>query len=190
MNTTKEDIDRLCKSVEQSIGHSLHTTKDFHQLSDRIWEHNGELLSINTLRRLWGVLSDTSAPRISTLSILARFIGYCDFAAFCGIGNSGGEASLPFLGRRLSVLDGLMPGDRLRLTWHPGRVCDVVYNGSLHFRVEASQQTRLKPGDTFLCSIIIEGLPLYLDQLQQNGSSPTTYICGRQGGVFFVCLEP
>jgi hypothetical protein len=93
------------------------------------------------------------------------------------------------LSRHLSVVDGLTRGDRLRLTWNPGRVCDVEYNGSLHFRVVASKNTKLKPNDTFLCSLIIEGQPLYLDQLNQGDNPPAAYICGKQGGVRFELLK-
>ena len=190
MNTVDEHIDALRQAVEAALGRSLSTAKDFDQLSERIFARTGELVSRNTLRRIWGRIGGEVMPRPSTLSILARFLGYADYKAFCTGTKDSGEAdsSSPFFGRRLSVIDGLTRGDKIRLMWKPGRVCDVQYNGSLHFSVVSSENTRLKPGDTFLCGIIIEGQPLYLDQLQQGSNPPTAYICGKQGGVMFEYL--
>jgi hypothetical protein len=105
------------------------------------------------------------------------------------MGECGRESSSPILGRRIRVADGLTRGDKIRLTWYPGRVCDLLYNGSQQFRVIASKNSKLKPNDTFLCSLIIEGQPLYLDQLQQGNCPPTTFVCGGSGGVRFEHLN-
>ena len=40
---------------------------------------------------------------------------------------------------------------------------------------------KLSVGDTFFCSLIIEGQPLYLNQLQHEKTPPAVYICGKQG---------
>lgn len=191
MIATKEQIAALRQSIEEAIGRQMLTARDFDLLSERIFARVGEMVSRNTLRRIWGHMDEEREPRVSTLSILARFIGYADLNAFLNntMRNGDGDSSSPFLGRRLSVIDGLTRGDRLRLTWQPGRVCDVQYNGSQHFSVIHSENTRLKEGDTFLCSMIIEGQPLYLDQLQQGDSPSTAYICGKRGGVMFEHLK-
>jgi len=192
MIATKENIAKLRQSIEEAMGRTLLAPKDFNLLSERIFARVGEMVSRNTLKRIWGIMDEGREPRLSTLSILARFVGYADFSAFVNNASKPDDvedSSTPFMGRRLSIIDGLTPGDHLRLTWQPGRVCDVVYNGSLHFRVTHSENTRLKEGDTFLCGIIIEGQPLYLDQLQQGKNPPTAYICGKSGGVQFEHLR-
>ena len=192
MNIEKKHIVALRQSIEEALGRQLLTAKDFDILSERIYARVGEMVSRNTLKRIYGKMDEERDPRISTLSILARFIGYTDFYAFVNDSarsEEEGESSSPFMGRRLSVIDGLSRGDQLRLTWHPRRVCDVEYNGSLHFRVIHSENTRLKEGDTFLCGIIIEDQPLYLDMLKQGNKPPTAYICGRQGGLRFELLN-
>ena len=192
VNIEKEHIAALRQAVEEALGRVPQTPKDFDVLSERIYARTGDMVSRNTLRRIWGRMADEREPRPSTLSILARFIGYSDMEHFMNnrvVIQNGQESSSPFLGRHLSVIDGLTRGDCLRLTWHPGRVCDVEYNGSQHFRVIASENTKLKPDDTFLCALIIEGQPLYLDQLQQGDNPPSTYICGKLGGVRFELLK-
>ncbi|MBR2291107.1 MAG: hypothetical protein IJ868_02195 [Prevotella sp.] len=79
----------------------------------------------------------------------------------------------------------LATGDELTLSWQPGRLCRVRYLGDLSFKVVASVATRLQPGDSFQCSVIIEGEPLFLTNLQQPGRPATNYVCGRNGGIRF-----
>lgn len=125
-------------------------------------------------------------PRKATLDILSHFLGYEDWDAYCQ--NSllpKEQQSSPIMSRRLSVANELNKGERLRLTWQPDRVCDIEYLGDLQFRVTASENTRLKAGDTFECSLIIEGEPLYLDHLKQTGQQSISYVCGKLSGVFF-----
>ena len=93
------------------------------------------------------------------------------------------QQSCPVMGRRLSVRDSLCIGNKLRLTWQPERVCDIEYLGDLKFRVTASKNTRLHEGDTFECSLIVEGEPLYLDNLRQGNQQPIAYVCGKKSGV-------
>lgn len=40
-------------------------------------------ISLSTLKRLWGYVPYTSRPRLTTLNILSRYVGYRDFSAFC-----------------------------------------------------------------------------------------------------------
>ena len=65
------------------------------------------------------------------------------------------------------------------------RTCDVKYLGDQCFVVTASENTRLREGDTFECSLIIEGEPLYLDNLKQGELPAIAYVCGKKTGVWF-----
>ena len=191
----EEMIRLLCSQTEVAVGRKLRTQKDFTMLCDMVKARTGDQLSYNTLRRAWGIVGGDTQPRLSTLSILARFLGYHDWDAFVVAngkalrGNSNEDSSTPLIVRHIDVPLELKTGDRLRLTWQPGRVCDVEYDGSLHFHVLASQKTRLQPGDTFLCSLIVDGEPLYLGLMQKPERQPMTYVCGRISGIRFEKIE-
>ena len=189
---SKEQIRLICRSVELAIGQSVQTPKDFENLSQQIFIRTGHMLSRNTLRRIWGNMNDGTNPRSTTLLILVRFLGYNSIESFLKATSNGeNEPQSGFvMTRRLSVSVDLNVGDKIRLTWLPDRVCDIEYTGSLCFKVIASSQTRLQPGDTFQCIMIIEGEPLYLDQLQHHenenkSSHPMSYVCGLEQGIRF-----
>ena len=149
------------------------------------------LVSATTLKRIWGYIDDNVSTRRGTLDILARYLGYADFEAFAnGATADGGELpSNPIMSRRIDVDEQLQPGDLLRLTWQPGRVCDVEYRGERTFCVIASQATRLQPGNTFKCNLMIEDEPLYIDNLIADGAAPVAYVCGKRSGIRFEPLS-
>ena len=185
-----EHIQTLCQAIDEMMGRKMQSPKDFDLLNEAIYSRLHEQISPSTQKRLWGYLDNSSEPRRATLDVLARFIGYNDYAAYVDAANStGGEpASSPVVSRHLNVQKALNENDVLRLTWAPGRICYLRYLGNLRFRVEQSVNTRLQPGDTFLCGIIVEGEPLYLSDLQQPGRVPTNYVCGKLGGIRFELL--
>ena len=82
------------------------TTYDFEKLSEAIEEATGVMLSVTTLKRLWGKLKYTNMPATTTLNTLAQFAGYADWrefkrliaplpGAFPSTREAGGNGSLP-----------------------------------------------------------------------------------------------
>ena len=190
-----ETYEPLRSEVEAALKKKLCTPKDFEYLRERIYARLHTLVSRTTLMRLWGYVDENVTPRKGTLDILSRFLGYKDWEGFQENASLLKEQqSSPVMSRKLSVKSDLYIGERLRLTWQPGRVCDVEYLGNLSFRVIASENTRIQPGDTFQCSLIVEGEPLYLDNLRKGESSssakPVAYVCGKKTGVNFeFCVK-
>lgn len=58
------------------------TTYDFEKLSEAIEDATGVMLSVTTLKRLWGKLKYTNMPATTTLNTLAQFAGYADWREF------------------------------------------------------------------------------------------------------------
>lgn len=73
--------EELCREVERQLRRKLKTHGDFDYLAEQIEKRTGEMLSSNTLMRLWGYRSSVTA-RQSTLDILSRFVGYEDYTHF------------------------------------------------------------------------------------------------------------
>ena len=179
---------KLCKEIEAALNRQMQTPKDFEFLKERIYARLHVLVSRTTLMRLWGYIEKDVQPRVSTLNILSKFLGYQDWKSFQENAKLPKEQqSNPIMSRKLSVSE-LVRGDRLRLTWQPERVCDIEYLDDLNFRVIASANTRLHVGDTFQCSLILEGEPLYIDNLKQGDQQSTAYVCGKKSGVYFEYL--
>lgn len=175
----------LCKKVEETAGLSPSTPKQFEELAKRIFIHTGMSLSPTTLKRIWGYIDEPLSTRRSTLDILARYCGWKDYEDF----EKGylPEAESGRVGTKtIDVEQDIKQGERLRLMWHPSRICIAEYLGARRWKILESEGTRLKPGDTFSCSIIAEGEPLYLDNLVQDSIPKGIYVCGRKSGITFL----
>ena len=175
----------ICKDIEKAIGKEMRTPKDFEELRERIYERLHLMVSTTTLKRIWGYLNDNVQTRPSTLDILAQYIGYSNFQDYMNNKTKYQEViqSSFVLSRKLNVQEDLKVNDKLLLTWLPDRRCEIIYMGNLIFRVLSSCNTRILPGDTFTCSLFIEGEPLYIDNLKQGNKSPVSYVCGNISGI-------
>ena len=178
---------QLCDNIEKALHRKMRTPKDFETLHDMVFERTHVMMSTTTLKRIWGYIASDYKPSGKSLDTLAQFLGYADYDSFCKrcISDDGSQPSDPVVSRHINVEDDLKTDDAVTLYWAPDRVCHVRYLGHSRFMVNASENTRLKEGDTFSCSLIIEGEPLYISQLVQGSCPPTNYVCGKQSGVRF-----
>lgn len=189
----KEEIDYekvmdLCKIVEKTAGFTAEKAKHFDDLAMRIYDRTGTLLSPTTLKRIWGYLKEGTVTRRSTYDLLAQYCGWHNFNDF--LEGHTPEIESGFLGVKvLNAKRDLKKGDVVKLMWHPSRVCEVKYEGEDRWIVIRSEGTRLSPGDTFRCSMIMSGEPLYLDDLIHEGAKSGIYVCGRRNGVRFTVSD-
>ena len=77
-STHDTHIDQLRRAVEQKAGRKMSTPRDFDLLSDRLFDECHEMLSPSTLKRIWGYVQSGGRPRLSSLSLLARYVGYAE----------------------------------------------------------------------------------------------------------------
>lgn len=83
MDTQRQAIEQLCRAMEAKAGRAMRTPKDFIYLSEMVFEQQHQTISPTTLKRMWDYLSEPVSPRSSTLNILAQFVGFEDWEAFC-----------------------------------------------------------------------------------------------------------
>lgn len=89
------------------------TSYDFEKLSVAIEEATGVILSVTTLKRLWGKLKYTNMPATTTLNTLAQFAGYADWREFKRlVALLPGESATAATG---SEMTGPLPGDNATL---------------------------------------------------------------------------
>lgn len=78
-----EHIERLKDAVIAVFGQTLDAPTDYERLSADIQKKTGELISVSTLKRLFGYIKPGTIPRPSTLSVLARYVGSAGWSDFC-----------------------------------------------------------------------------------------------------------
>lgn len=185
----KENFEGLKKEIETLIGREVNSPKDFDFLSRQILGYTGENISVSTLKRMWGYVASKSAPSRFSLDVMARMAGYSSWEAYAENCNGGGTPTSRFFVKSKLVANALNTGDRIRLTWAPGRVVTIRYIGNDIFSIEDSVKSKLSAGDTFCCHQFVADEPLYLTSLQHLGMQPCNYVAGLQSGIKWEVID-
>lgn len=178
--------------IEKVVMRKVAVKRDYEFLSMHIFDRTGAYVSPITLRRFWGELAEGKYkvnPRVYTLNVLARYVGYSDYASFEKEHADGSLVNSGFLFNNYIVPNSLNVGACLHISWNPGHFIVVEYVGYEVFKVRESFKSKLEPGNTFEVDAITQNEPLYLKRLIQGDKPPCRYVCGQEGGVRFKLLS-
>lgn len=178
-------IAALKNEVEKVVG-TISGHDKFVKLTELIEFKCKEHISVTTLERLWGY-STRRASRVSEriLDILSRFVDTKNWDDFCAIQNVNIESVL-FEGDDIINCDNLKIGSRIKFGWLPDRLCEVEYLGDYRFVAIKTENSTIRPGDTFRCLQIQKGRELHMDNFtrcNEQESSCARYIVGRTNGL-------
>ena len=121
------EIIQLRSDIEKHIGRTLQSPADFEQLIQQIWNKQHRVLSLSTIKRIWGYVESSSMPRLSTLNTLSQFLDYTDWNAYLVPLEQRKESeSGMFMGEGVRVSE-LQVGECIEVTWQPNRHCVFRY---------------------------------------------------------------
>lgn len=174
----KADHFQLLRDRAEGIfGRKVSTTSGFVALSKDVARRTGETLSPSTLKRFWGYISTNTNLSVTSLDILARYVGFASFSAFCS-----GDSSIYLDAESISAR-ALPKGAEVEVRWNPGRRLILRHLGGGLFRVEISDRSKLLAGDCFEVADFIVGFPLYLGRIIRDGKELPAYVAGSTSGL-------
>lgn len=193
-------LQKLRDDVESFFATPMQTRRDFDRLALAVTERTGESVSPTTLRRFWGYQEQEGGYTVSThtITMLCRLVGARSLEEYearirqdatadaDGAGKPASENSAFINGDEVLETDMLIFGDRIVLSWAPNRRVEVEYQGREVFRVISSENSKLRPADTFHTRQFVNGEPLYCRSLVRCGVATSDYYCGKQGGIHFT----
>ena len=189
MSKTIPELSYLLSEVEKRYGRTISTSTDFEALSVVIEHEINEMLSSSTLKRMWGYVSSNPVPRISTLDILSRFVGYKDFRDFRETIKKYPAYESSFISAKYVTTSDIKEGDTVIIGWNPNRVVTLRYLGGCRFRVLKSENSQLLEGDEFETMSFILGYPLYIPRILRSGEYTPSYVAGSNDGLTMVSVE-
>lgn len=159
--------EHVLELVKQRSNLKLTQPSDCDALALEIENVTGNHLGVNTLKRLFGILEANCEPRISTLNILANYLGAesweellksisCDHSKF---GLLEGEI----------LSDNLTPLTILDVEYSPNYKLVLEYQGKDLYKVVMEKNTKLVCMDVLEISALVPGLPLYVKNVMRNG---------------------
>lgn len=176
-------IEKLKQMLKLQFGRDMETPADFSDLSDDIRvKLKCSSISATTLKRLFGYIKYDKCISLSSLSLLARYLGYSGWNAFCM--NYKSESD--FISNQVIYSKNLSKGDSVVFEWNPNRYCLAEFLGNDKFLVRDAQNCKLEIGDTFTTTQFTLNNPLIITdliQIRMSDNSPKKYVAGSKSGL-------
>lgn len=183
MNKSTE-IEFLLSEVERVYGGKITSASDYDKLSEDIDANTGEPISVSTLKRLWGYVNQSHKPRYSTLNVLAKYVGRCDFMSLCIELQETSE----FLYSEKILSCDLGEGSVVVMAWQPNRVVQLEHLGEGKYEVIDSGTSKLNNGDIVETHAFIKGQPLYFGRIIRAGKELPAYVAGKSMGLTNITI--
>lgn len=167
MNLKENELEivLLRNMIETSVSRKMKTPADFQFLTGVIQERCRETLGVTTLKRVWGYVDGYDTMRFSTLSILARCVGFRDWEDFLENHSRSGDSSNVVLGRSIATSE-LAVDSTMTITWAPDRRVLIRHLGNGNFVVLESANSKLK----HIFGVAVSQLPVWACALADNAA--------------------
>ena len=179
----------LLQEVENKYGRPLEHTNDFRVLSALIEYECKEVVSVSTLKRLWGYVSQQTTPRGATLDVLSRFTGYKDFNDFRVSKLGALSETSEYVDVSCVTAHDVPDGGSLTIGWAPNRLLHLRKVGEQEWEVVTSHNSKLLAGDRFESACFFKGLPLFLPSVLRGGAVLPAYIAGKKDGLNVISIN-
>ncbi len=177
----------ILELLQQKAGCDILSAAGAGFLCNDIQSQTREYISVNTIKRLIGVLPYDGAPRPATLDVIARYLGHSSWQAlgdYISQGSSDFNADHPFV--RISELP-VETG--LTIEWDSDRTIQVRHAGQGRCLVVSSTNSKLQADDILHLSEISEGYPLFATNVIRDGQNLGTFTAGTIGGLTRVIIS-
>ena len=173
--------------LSRRAGYDVATPHGAEQLQKEMEALTGDRLSVNTLKRLVGILPYEGDQRASTLDIVAKYLGFRDAKELQAFVD--GKVSDFTMPPNYIDLPALNPDVTVVMEWAPGRRITMRRLSDGRYILTEAINSKLREGDILDIGVAAEGLPLMAREVMRNGVSLGPYIAAREGGVTKVEIK-
>lgn len=173
----------ILKRVRQKVGLGMTRSADFDVLSQAIKDNTNENLGVNTLKRLFGFKTDKVVPRLSTMDIIAQFLGSEDYESLLKELGEDADISVFTPTDCLEVQD-LEMGSQIRIAYDPNRVYFLTYIGDFKFIVNEVEGSRnIQKGDILTITQLAVGHRFVVSHVNRDGTDLGAYESAKFKGL-------
>lgn len=142
-----------------------------------------------TVKRMLGLVGEPErnrTPHVSTMDILARWLGYDNYKALLKeIGEQDYSSEFTSL-ESLDIMN-LDEGSQIRIKYEPSRIIVMTYLGNREFLINESENSKLQKGDRIKVTHLVIGQELLVSEIIRDDRNIGGYRGAKDGGL--TCLE-
>jgi len=144
--------------IEKKFGKEIRYPSDCDSLSNDVFLYTKQKISISTLKRLFGFVNGVQEPRLYTLDILAKYIGFNNWDVYLEQIKS--NSSSDFFNIELLGVESLALETKIKIAYEPNRIIELNYVGDFNFKIETSINIKLQVGDIVKITNFVKKTPL------------------------------
>lgn len=173
----------IIRRVREKYGADLEYSTQFDGLVASIEKETGQKLSVNTLKRLFGVINSKVTPRRYTMDVIAQYIGYPNYELL--LKDIGEESDISiFAPKETLEPENLEIGDQVQISYDPNRVIVMSFMGEDKFLInEVAGSKNLLKGDILRIAQMAVGHPLIVIDVIRDGRNLGKYEAARNSGL-------
>ncbi len=172
------------EQLKRKSGLDLCGPSDAERLALDIETITGEHMGVNTIKRLLGMIDDEREPRVSTLSIVARYLGYADWEELV-LFDKGSNSAFNDDDEGVLTASSLPKGSIVKVSYSPDRELRFCHLHDGRFLVEQSVHSKLQVGDEISLTHFVKGYPLLVNEVTRGGKSLGRFVAGKERGIDF-----
>lgn len=173
----------ILKRIREKVGIDMTKSVDFDILAQAIKDKTNESLGVNTLKRLFGYKTDKVVPRLSTMDIIAQYLGCADYESLIKELGEDADISLFTPIDCIEVMD-LGKGTQVRIAYDPMRVLFLTYLGDMKFIInEVEGSKNLMKGDVLTITQLAVGHRLVVANVNRDGMDMGTFEAAKYKGL-------
>jgi hypothetical protein len=171
----------IIQHIEKKFGKEIRYPSDCDSLSEDIFISTKQKISVSTLKRLLGFVSGVQEPRLYTLDVLAKYLGYNNWDFYLeeikSISNS------EFFNIEKLEVESLKVDTKIQVSYEPNRILSLNYIGNFKFKIESSENSKLQVGDIVKITNFVKNFPLLISEVKRNDNDLGQYRAGKSGGL-------
>lgn len=171
----------IIQHIEKKFGKEIRYPSECDSLSEDVFLHTKQKISVSTLKRLLGFVNGVQDPRLYTLDILAKYLGYDNWDVYLELIKSTDISE--FYNIEKIEVESLKIGSKIQVSYEPNRIIEFKYIGSFNFRIEFSKNSKLLEGDLVKITNFVKKFPLLISEVKRNNKDLGQYRAGKSGGL-------
>ena len=173
----------ILRRIKEKAGISMNKSADFDILAQSIKDKTNENLGVNTLKRLFGYKTEKVVPRLSTMDIIAQYLGCSDYESLIKELGEDADISIFTPVDCIEVLD-LGKGTQVRIAYDPNRVFFLTYLGDFKFIVNEVEGSRnILKGDVLTITQLAVGHRFLVAHVERDGYDLGGYESAKYKGL-------
>jgi hypothetical protein len=170
----------LKDKIIAKYGAEIRYAKDCDVLADIISNETKQLISGSTLKRLFGIIPGVKEPRLYTLDLISKYIGYANYDDF--VEQIQTNESSKFESFQEININNLKTKEKIKFEYEPERLIIAEYESESQFRILESVNSKLKVNDIIKFNQIVLNYPLFINEVIRDNEKMGAYTAGTLSG--------